>query len=63
MSIPPGSCSHGRWALTDLTDLVLYCEREKVPFVTFDDFSSIFKTVKAIVEGKTTCEAEAKGRL
>lgn len=42
---------------------MLYCERENVPFVTFDDFSSIFKTVKAVVEGKTTCEAEAKGRL
>ena len=50
-------------SLTGWVDLVLYCEREKVPFVTFEDFSSIHETVKAVVEGKTTCEAEAKGRL
>ncbi|SPN99900.1 related to Phosphoserine phosphatase [Cephalotrichum gorgonifer] len=44
-------------------DLVSYCEREKVPFVTFNDFHSIHETVKAIVEGRTTTQAEAKGRL
>ncbi|PKS09295.1 hypothetical protein jhhlp_003909 [Lomentospora prolificans] len=44
-------------------DLVTYCERQKVPFVTFKDFSSILATVKAIVAGETTTAAEAKGRL
>lgn len=45
------------------TDLVLYCEKQKFPFVTFQDFGSIFQTVKDIVAGKTTTQAEAKGRI
>ncbi|CAI4210924.1 unnamed protein product [Parascedosporium putredinis] len=44
-------------------DLVTYCEAQNVPFVTFNDFSSIHKTVAAIVAGQTTTAAEAKGRL
>jgi 2-hydroxy-3-keto-5-methylthiopentenyl-1-phosphate phosphatase len=45
-------------------DLVIYCERENVPFVTFDDWSFIHSTVKDIVEGRTTCgEVAKKGNL
>lgn len=44
-------------------DLVDFCETEKVPFVTFNDWTTISQTVKDIVAGKTTVAAEAKGRL
>ncbi|KAL3427370.1 2,3-diketo-5-methylthio-1-phosphopentane phosphatase [Phlyctema vagabunda] len=37
-------------------DLVDYCVREKVPFETFEDWSSILATVKDIVHGKTSVE-------
>lgn len=43
-------------------DLVTYCEKEKVPFQTFDDFSDIHNTVKNIVAGKLTVEEAATGR-
>ncbi|KAL7924512.1 HAD-like domain-containing protein [Trichoderma austrokoningii] len=44
-------------------DLVTWCENEKVPFVTFNDWTSITQTVKDIVAGKTTVQEEAKGRI
>ncbi|KAI1765533.1 HAD-like domain-containing protein [Hypoxylon sp. FL1150] len=44
-------------------DLVTYCEKEKVPFVTFNDFSDIHKIVADVVEGRTTVKEAAKGRL
>ncbi|KAI2771546.1 HAD-like domain-containing protein [Daldinia loculata] len=44
-------------------DLVTYCENEKVPFVTFNDFSDIHKIVADVVEGKITVQEAAKGRV
>ncbi|KAG5992206.1 hypothetical protein E4U43_003825 [Claviceps pusilla] len=44
-------------------DLVTYCENEKVPFVTFRDWSSISQTVKDIAAGKITVQDAAKGRI
>ena len=35
-------------------DLVVYCEREGVPFTVFEDWTSILDTTRAIFEGKTT---------
>ncbi|KAK7755549.1 hypothetical protein SLS62_002483 [Diatrype stigma] len=43
-------------------DLVHYCEREKVPFTVFHDFSDIHKVVAAVVEGKTSIQDAATGR-
>ncbi|CAN8102558.1 unnamed protein product [Discula destructiva] len=43
-------------------DLVLWCEREKVPFTTFTDFSDILSVVKDVVSGKTSIQAAATGR-
>ncbi|CAP65339.1 uncharacterized protein PODANS_6_8500 [Podospora anserina S mat+] len=43
-------------------DLVSYCERENVPFTTFQDFTEILATVKDIVAGKTTVKEAATGR-
>ncbi|KAK3307240.1 HAD-like domain-containing protein [Chaetomium strumarium] len=43
-------------------DLVAYCEKENVPFVTFNDFSDILATVKDIVGGKLTAKQAAIGR-
>lgn len=40
-------------------DLITYCEREKVPFTVFEDWSTILSTVKDIVAGKTTVEKVA----
>jgi hypothetical protein len=48
--------------LTRSTDLVTYCEKEGIPFTTFDDWSSILSTMKDIVAGKTTVKAAATGR-
>jgi 2-hydroxy-3-keto-5-methylthiopentenyl-1-phosphate phosphatase len=45
------------------TDLVTWCELEKVPFVTFNDWTSISQTVKDIVAGKITVQEAAKGRI
>jgi 2-hydroxy-3-keto-5-methylthiopentenyl-1-phosphate phosphatase len=47
--------------LTDL-DLITYCEKENVPFTTFNDFSDIHATVKDIVAGKLSVKAAATGR-
>ncbi|KAG6030498.1 hypothetical protein E4U41_007818 [Claviceps citrina] len=44
-------------------DLVTYCENEKVPFVTFRDWTSISQTVKDIAAGKMTVQEAAKGRI
>ncbi|KAK4100781.1 hypothetical protein N658DRAFT_426960 [Parathielavia hyrcaniae] len=43
-------------------DLVAFCERENVPFTTFNDFSDIHATVKDIVAGKLTVTEAATGR-
>ncbi|KAI1269299.1 HAD-like domain-containing protein [Xylariaceae sp. FL1019] len=42
-------------------DLVMYCEKEKVPFTVFHDFSDIHKIVASVVEGKTTVQQAATG--
>lgn len=43
-------------------DLVAYCEREHVPFTTFQDFSEILATVKDIVAGNVSVKDAATGR-
>ncbi|KAJ4390693.1 hypothetical protein N0V93_004291 [Gnomoniopsis smithogilvyi] len=43
-------------------DLVLYCEREKVPFTTFNDFNDILAVVKDVVSGKVSIKDAATGR-
>lgn len=43
-------------------DLVTYCENEKVPFTTFEDFSEILDTVKAIAAGTLSVKDAATGR-
>ena len=40
-----------------------WCEIENVPFVTFNDWTSISQTVKDIVAGKITVQEAAKGRI
>jgi 2-hydroxy-3-keto-5-methylthiopentenyl-1-phosphate phosphatase len=45
------------------TDLVTWCENEKVPFVTFNDWTSITQTVKDIAAGEITVQDAAKGRI
>lgn len=35
-------------------DLITYCEREGIPFTTFDDWQSILEETKAIFEGRNT---------
>ncbi len=39
-----------------------YCEKEQVPFTTFNDFSEIHATVKDVVEGRITVKEAATGR-
>ncbi|CAJ2514170.1 Uu.00g022890.m01.CDS01 [Anthostomella pinea] len=43
-------------------DLVTYCEREKVPFTTFNDFSDIHKIVTDVVDGKMSVKDAATGK-
>ncbi|KAB5555099.1 HAD-like domain-containing protein [Coniochaeta sp. 2T2.1] len=43
-------------------DLVTWCEREGVPFTTFDDFGEILATVKDIASGKLSVKDAATGR-
>lgn len=43
-------------------DLVTYCEKEGVPFATFEDFSTIFATVRDIAAGKLRAKGAATGR-
>lgn len=40
-------------------DLVTYCEREHVPYTVFEDWESIHKTTKDILEGKTNVKKVA----
>ncbi|KAK1447059.1 2,3-diketo-5-methylthio-1-phosphopentane phosphatase [Colletotrichum melonis] len=56
------SALHGT-SLTGLIDLVAYCEKEGISFVTFNDFSDILSTVKQIVEGKLSVKDAARGRI
>lgn len=42
-----------------MTDLVLYCARENVPFTIFEDWSSILATVKKIVAGEKSVQDAA----
>lgn len=44
-------------------DLITYCEDQNVPFVTFDDFTSIHKTTQEIYEGKLNVKDAALGRI
>ncbi|KAF7559649.1 hypothetical protein G7046_g4505 [Stylonectria norvegica] len=46
-----------------LRHLVTWCENEKVPFVTFNDWSSILQTTKDIAAGLISVQDAAKGRL
>lgn len=50
-------------SLTELIDLVAYCEKEGISFVTFNDFSDILSTVRQIVEGKLSVKDAARGRI
>jgi 2-hydroxy-3-keto-5-methylthiopentenyl-1-phosphate phosphatase len=45
-----------------MTDLVTYCEKENVPFTTFESFEEIFATVKDIYAGKLSVKDAATGR-
>lgn len=42
-------------------DLVTFCEKEKVPFTTFNDFSDILTVVKEIVTGQKSVKDAATG--
>ncbi|KAH8900148.1 hypothetical protein GQ53DRAFT_801641 [Thozetella sp. PMI_491] len=42
--------------------LVEYCEAEKVPFTTFNNFNEILDTVKDIVSGKVSVKDAATGK-
>ncbi|KPM45417.1 hypothetical protein AK830_g1165 [Neonectria ditissima] len=44
-------------------DLVTWCENEKVPFVTFRDWSSILQTCKDINAGSLSVKDAALGRI
>lgn len=63
LSIPVSSFPLPYLHANSTLDLVTYCENEKVPFVTFRDWSTIFQTTKDIVAGKTTVQEAAKGRI
>ena len=41
-------------------DLVRYCVKENVPFTEFEDWSSILREVKAIVEGRKSVQDAAR---
>ena len=49
--------------VANLADLVTYCENEKVPFVTFNDWTDILQTCKDIAAGKVTIKEAARGRV
>ncbi|KAI0159105.1 HAD-like domain-containing protein [Pestalotiopsis sp. NC0098] len=40
-------------------DLVMYCDREKVPYTVFNDFGDIHKVVKSVVDGEITVQDAA----
>jgi len=52
-----------RKMLTIHPDLVTFCENEKVPFVTFGDWTSITQTCKDIAAGNITLKEAARGRI
>ncbi|BGP48041.1 hypothetical protein JCM10450v2_003913 [Rhodotorula kratochvilovae] len=39
-------------------DLAVHCDREKIPYVAFDNFEQVRDVVARVVEGKTTVEQE-----
>lgn len=43
-------------------DLVTYCEREKIPYTIFEDWSSILSTTMDIYKGRTTVQEVAAAR-
>lgn len=43
-------------------DLVVWCEKEKVPHTTFNSFSDILSVVKDVVSGKVSVKDSADGR-
>lgn len=45
------------------SDLVNYCEKENIPFVTFRDWTSILQTCKDIAAGSIDVRDAAKGRI
>lgn len=49
--------------LTWAADLVVYCEKENVPFTTFTNFSDILSGVKDVVSGKVSVKDSAAGRV
>lgn len=54
---------HGDLAVTDENnnaDLITYCERQKIPYALFENWSTILATTKDIYEGKTTPKAIAE---
>ncbi|EEP76319.1 conserved hypothetical protein [Uncinocarpus reesii 1704] len=44
-------------------DLITFCEREKLPFTIFEDWSSILEKTKEIYEGKTNPKVIAEQQL
>ncbi|EAS35994.3 2,3-diketo-5-methylthio-1-phosphopentane phosphatase [Coccidioides immitis RS] len=44
-------------------DLITYCEREKIPFTVFEDWSTILEKTKEIYEGKTNPKVIAEQQL
>lgn len=68
-----GFCSQSLLGVSDLSaaketdllfakegyDLVVYCQKQGIPFTTFKDWQSIMATTKAIFEGKTTVKEVA----
>ncbi|EHK99794.1 putative Uncharacterized phosphatase [Glarea lozoyensis 74030] len=44
-------------------DLVTYCQNEKVPFTTFQNFNEILETVKSIVSGETDVAEVMKNQI
>ncbi|KAI1918222.1 hypothetical protein LOZ58_006076 [Ophidiomyces ophidiicola] len=44
-------------------DLITYCEREKIPFTVFEDWSSILAKTKEIYEGNTNPKVIAEQQL
>lgn len=44
-------------------DLITFCERQKLPFTVFEDWSTILATTKDILAGKTSTETIAEKQL
>ena len=41
-------------------DLITYCERQKMPYTVFENWSSILETTKDILSGKKVVKKEQK---